>query len=78
MDSTGVRIVFHAPRSEAARMVHHGLAVRHDSREIRLTCNPLHAAGHSLPQYTDGQTIMLGPPLYTHYGHWTGAYGRRR
>jgi hypothetical protein len=77
MDSSGVRLVFHAQRTHAEDMLSDGLAVRHTAREIHLTCNPLPAAGHSLPQYVDGHTPMMGPPLYTRHGDWTGAYGRR-
>lgn len=78
MDSRGICLIFHAQREKARSLVETGLAVQHDAREIRLTCNPLHAAGHSLPQYQDRQTAMMGPPLYTRHGDWTGAYGRRR
>ena len=77
MDSTGCTLLWRADRVQAQRLIAEGLADPHQAREIRLTCNPQRAAGHSLPQYQDGQTAMMGPPLYTRAGEWTGAYGRR-
>jgi len=59
LDACGSRIVFHAQREQAQRMISAGLAVRSQHREIRLTCRPAAAKGQSLPQYQDGETTMM-------------------
>lgn len=60
LDPNGARLVFHANRSEAERIIERGLGVIQHSKEIRLTCHPVRGVGQSLPQYRDSGTYMLG------------------
>lgn len=72
MDNAGIRLVFYAQRDKAELLLEDGLATWFDPREIRLTLAPRRAIGQSLPQYHEGNTMMLGK--YHHgcqsFVHW--------